>query len=77
MHTKIRSIWYVTERRENVRLAKQDDNKIVVIVKTAVRDAKSKKIKYETVESLDVFEAKGDDVVEVVKTALMKAASGK
>ena len=57
-----------------MRLAKPNDNKVVVTIKTASRDEKSGKITYETVESLDVYEAKPEQVLKVVQDALTNAS---
>ena len=60
-----------------MRLAKQDDDKIAVTIKTVKRDAKTGKFKYETVETYDVFEANPAEVKEAVLRGLNAAAAKK
>lgn len=70
-----RTLWFCRgERRKAVRLAKPDDNKIIVTIKQASRDPKTEKITYKTVESFDVYEAKPDEVKKVVVDALQSAS---
>lgn len=70
-----RSLWFCRgERRTQVRLAKPDDNKVIVSIKSASRDPKTEKIKYETLESFDVYEAKPEEVRKVVVDALNSAS---
>lgn len=70
-----RSLWFCRgERRTIVRLAKPDDNKIIVSIKQASRDPKTEKITYKTVESFDVYEAKPEEVRKVVVDALNSAS---
>lgn len=57
-----------------MRLAKPDDNKIIVSIKQASRDPKTEKITYKTVESFDVYEAKPEEVRKVVVDALNSAS---
>ena len=63
------------ERRKKVRL-EQDDNKpkIQVIVKQANRDAKTGKIVYQTLDSFNVIETTGSEVVAVVNKAFGRKA---
>lgn len=70
-----RRLWLARgERRTAVRLAKPDDNKIIVTVKQASRDPKTESIKYTTIESFDVYEAKPDEVKKVIVDALSAAS---
>lgn len=70
-----RTLWFCRgERRKAVRLAKPDDNKIIVTIKQASRDPKTEAIKYTTIESFDVYEAKPDEVKKVVIDALSAAS---
>jgi hypothetical protein len=70
----IRTLFLVKERRKNrVRLAKPDDNKIAVTIRTVTRDTKTGKFKYETVETYDVFEATPAEVKEAVIRGLNAA----
>ena len=74
----IRSLFLVKERRvKTVRVGQQEVNKIQVTVKTAKRDAKDGKIKYETIETFDVFEATPQEVKEAVLRGLSAASSKK
>lgn len=74
-----------------MRIGQQSDDKIVVIIKTAARDMREKvekdgklvtnkqfeKIVYETVESIDVYDAKPAEVKEAVLRGLSAAAGKK
>jgi hypothetical protein len=63
-----------TRRIEDMRLTSADESKIVVLVKTAKRDAKTGKMVYGTEESFNVFDAKPEEVIGVVKAALTNAS---
>jgi hypothetical protein len=80
------------KENNSVRIGAQSDEKIVVVIKTAARDLREKvedkngklvtnkrfdKIAYETVESIDVFDAKPAEVKEAVIRGLSAAASAK
>jgi hypothetical protein len=70
-----RSLWFCRgERRKAVRLGRQDENKIIVTIKQASRDPKTENVKYTTLESFDVYEAKPDEVRKVVVDALSAAS---
>jgi hypothetical protein len=72
------------ERIQEMIIGKKDEQKIVVTIKTAQRDNREKvdgeknkqfgKIVYETVESIDVYDAKPEDVVTAVNMGLESAA---
>jgi hypothetical protein len=70
----VRSLFLVREgRKKRVRLLKETDDKIQIRIVSASRDAKTQKMTYETVETLDVVEAKPEEVV----AAIRKMLSGK
>jgi len=56
-----------------MKTGKPEDNKIIVTVKTASRDAKTGKVKYATFESFDVYDAKPEQVYKVAYDAISKA----
>lgn len=71
-----RSLWYASgEGRKNVRIGKPEDDRVIVTLKKATRDPKTEKIKYETLESFDVYDATPAEVKSVVVNALQKAAT--
>lgn len=67
-------------RNTNVKIGTRDENKIIVIVKKAFRGTEGKqkgKIVYETIDSIDVFEASPDEVLKVISGSLHAASAKK
>lgn len=64
-------------RGKKMKLGKPDDDKIIVSIKTAQRDAKTHKMVYETVQTLTVYEADQDEVIEAITVGLEAAAKKK
>lgn len=81
---KYRAIWYATGRKEKKVKLNKEENRVVVTVKHAHRDLREKvdgkpnpsfeKIVYETIESIDVYDAKPEEVLSVVEKALTSAS---
>jgi hypothetical protein len=70
----IKSVFVVREgRKRKVRILQDTSDKIQIRVVSATRDAKTDKIKYTTEGSIDVVEAKAEEVL----TAIRKALGGK
>lgn len=66
---------YVKERRTKpMRIEAETANKVQVITKSAVRDAKTGRIKYETVDSFNIVDATPDEVARHVRKAFSNAA---
>ena len=66
-------------KEKKVRLQSQEEQRIIVVVKQAKRATEGKmkgKVVYETVESLDVYDAKPEEVVLVISNGLRAAANG-
>jgi hypothetical protein len=53
-----------------MKIGKPSDDRIIVTIKKITRDNKTEKIKYETFESLDVFETTPEAVYKVIHSAL-------
>lgn len=81
----VRSLFLVREGRiKKVRIAKEQDDKVQVIVRECKRDNREKvdgkanpkfgQMVYKTVRNIDVFEATGDEVVSVVAKGLETAS---
>jgi len=67
----VRSLFLVREgRKKRVRLLQQTDDKVQIRIVKAGRDAKTQKMTYETVETLDVIEAKPEEVVLAIRKML-------
>ena len=60
---------YVKERKTKVRVEAETGNKVQVITKAAVRDAKTGRFKYETVDSFNVIDATPEEVAKHVRKA--------
>lgn len=77
MIAKIEHLWFVTERRtKRVFLERKQDPNVQVIVKKVSRD-KDQKLTYETIDTLNLYDAKGEEVVKICTDALSKAAAAK
>ena len=71
MRWTVRSLFLVREgRKKRVRLLQQTDDKVQIRIVKAGRDAKTQKMTYETVETLDVIEAKPEEVVLAIRKML-------
>lgn len=83
----VRNIKPKEKRRNNVRVGKSEENKIIVQVKTVSRDNREKidgkpnkmynKFVYKTEETLDVFDAQPSEVVAAVTKGLQAASTVK
>lgn len=62
------------ERRKTVKVGTQVERSHVVSIRKTSRDAKTDKVVYETVESIDVYEATDAEVKEAVLRGLNTAA---
>ena len=63
------------ERRKNVRLVPDSSDKITIRVVTSSRDQKTNRVTYETFDSIDVVDARPEEVFATVKEAIIRAAS--
>jgi hypothetical protein len=74
----VRTLWLVRERRiKPVRVITENDSKVTVRIVSANRDAKTNKMVYETFDSIDLSDAKPEEVFAVCKEALLRRAAGK
>lgn len=74
MRCIVRSLFIVREgRKKRVRLVQDNDSKVQIRIVNCFRDAKTGKMKYETVESVDVVEAKPEEVTAVIRKAISGA----
>lgn len=68
MRWTVRSLFLVREgRKKRVRLLPATDDKVQIRIVRAGRDLKTQKMTYETVETLDVIEAKPEEVVQALR----------
>jgi 5-deoxy-D-glucuronate isomerase len=56
-----------------VKLSNPNEDRIVVIVKSATRDKATGKFTYKTEKSVDVFQAKPEEVIAVIEKGLAQA----
>src|SRR5208282_430735 len=61
--------------RRKMRLVPDSSDKITIRVVTSSRDQKTNRVTYETFDSIDVVDAKPEDVFATVKEAIIRAAS--
>ncbi len=60
-----------------VKLSNPNENRVVITVKSATRDAATGKFVYKTEKSIDVFEAKAAEVVALIVKGLEMATGAK
>jgi hypothetical protein len=72
----VQQLWFVRERRTKpVRLVPDVADKVTIRVVTSSRDAKTGRVSYVTFDSLDVIEAKPEEIFAVCKEAILRAAN--
>lgn len=57
-----------------MKIGKPTDDKLVITVKQASRDAKTEKMKYTTIKSMDVYDAKPEEVIAAITSGIESAS---
>jgi hypothetical protein len=61
------------ERRKPVHVIEDVANKVTVLIRTATRDPKTDRVKYEVFDSFDVGGAKPEEVFAAAKEGVLRA----